>query len=339
MRESSPYFDSAKRDMRYKMAKVQVLVVEPHRGTASIIQRLLYTFGFRKITVVANGMEAIRHLRSNRIDLVITEWNTEPGSGLSLIKTIRNARNERLMRPDLPIIMLTAESDKSSVELARDVGITEFLAKPFSARTFSVRLAEAIDKPREFVSAPTYMGPNRRRRGTPPPGEKERRRPRAPVEENVLILPAGSTLLQLMGGVSAGHILSEEVIAEGEATLQNAENEFVAWVLNDVSKLEEAYLLAVERPTASEARKALIDAAYTIQAQSGTFGYPLGTKVGGLLIDYIASHASLGGNAFLVIRKHIDTLSAIFHQRIKDSGSATGEALIDSLSELTARFR
>ena len=64
----------------------------------------------------------------------------------------------------LPIIMLTASSEQDFVLAARDRGVTEFLAKPFTVQKFYDRLVAVIARPRSFVDAESYFGPDRRRR-------------------------------------------------------------------------------------------------------------------------------------------------------------------------------
>ncbi|HAC59422.1 MAG TPA: hypothetical protein DCF73_13860 [Rhodobiaceae bacterium] len=74
----------------------------------------------------------------------------------------------------VPIIMVSGHTDIASVERARDIGISEFLSKPISARGLYERLIQVLDRPRQFVETPTYRGPDRRRRDRPFEGEDRR---------------------------------------------------------------------------------------------------------------------------------------------------------------------
>jgi hypothetical protein len=47
---------------------------------------------------------------------------------------------------------------------ARDMGVTEFLAKPFTANDLAKRLTHVINAPRDFILSADYFGPCRRRR-------------------------------------------------------------------------------------------------------------------------------------------------------------------------------
>ena len=60
--------------------------------------------------------------------------------------------------------MLTGYTDRLRVFHARDAGVTEFMAKPISPKSLYARISAVIDRPRPFVRAEDYFGPDRRRR-------------------------------------------------------------------------------------------------------------------------------------------------------------------------------
>ena len=60
--------------------------------------------------------------------------------------------------------MMTGYSHKLRAEEARDAGVTEFLVKPFTAKDMYLRIEALIEKPRRFVDAENFFGPDRRRR-------------------------------------------------------------------------------------------------------------------------------------------------------------------------------
>ena len=69
--------------------------------------------------------------------------------------------------PYAPIIMLTGHSEKRRVTVARDAGVTEFLAKPISAKGLYQRILNVVANPLgPFIKTKTYFGPDRRRNTT-----------------------------------------------------------------------------------------------------------------------------------------------------------------------------
>jgi predicted naringenin-chalcone synthase len=95
-----------------------------------------------------------------------TIWRAAPGSrGLRChgFDTVHDpASRDRL----LPVIVLTARSEEPFVIEARDHGANEFVAKPYTVDSLYKRLAAIIAFPRPYVNAPTYFGPERRRKQT-----------------------------------------------------------------------------------------------------------------------------------------------------------------------------
>jgi DNA-binding response OmpR family regulator len=81
--------------------------------------------------------------------------------GLELTQMIRQPGGNA--NPYVPIIMMTGHSEKRRVTAARDAGITEFLAKPVSAKGLYERIVSVIVNPRPFIKTKTYFGPDRRR--------------------------------------------------------------------------------------------------------------------------------------------------------------------------------
>jgi len=144
------------------LGNVRFLLVDPSAMSMELTLDVLMMMGARTIRKCQNTDRAIEALRSAPCDIVIAEWNTAPMNGLQFIDYIRTSPQSpnRL----LPILLMTARSEHEYVLQARDRGITEFLAKPFTVESFYKRLVSIIAFPRPFIDADTYFGPDRRRR-------------------------------------------------------------------------------------------------------------------------------------------------------------------------------
>ena len=151
---------------------VRFLVVDSNRLMAKLVRDILGMLGASQVSIARDVDQAISILRTGAIDIVVTEWNLKPKGGTELIDFIRKDGNS----PDrmLGVIVLTANSEKEYVELSRDKGATEFLAKPFTAEGMYRRLVSVIARPRDFISVKGYFGPDRRRAQHPFPGEDRR---------------------------------------------------------------------------------------------------------------------------------------------------------------------
>lgn len=168
MRSAGGVMSSAKIDF----AQIRFLIIDPHPLSADLLKDVLQMLGAVGVVKCASSERAIELLRQEPFDIVITELETTPMNGFEFVHFIRTSGNSpnRL----LPIIMLTARSEREYVAEARDQGITEFLAKPFTIDALYKRLIAVIARPRQFVDATTYFGPDRRRRPEPFQGPDRR---------------------------------------------------------------------------------------------------------------------------------------------------------------------
>jgi DNA-binding response OmpR family regulator len=320
-------------DRRERLSKLCVMVADRDYRTASLVQRILFSFGFRNLDITTNGESALTLLRSRPYDILITEWNMNPVDGVALIKAIRTAKEDARIARDIPIIMLTAQADIHSVSEARDAGVTEFVVKPFSAKTISNRIIQIIDNPRAFVESPAYVGPERRRRGTPPEGVADRRG----VGVSAATLHAPNFSLQQQVG-SAADILDASAISEAQAELLKVEDDFVAWAHDDIVRLQAAFATLRQFPRDLEAIATVANLAYSIKSQAGIFGYMLGGEVAGMLVNYLKAYRDFNADQLTVIAKHIDAIAVIFKQQIKEGEQGVAIDMVYSLKKLTQKL-
>ena len=140
---------------------VNVLLVDDNQHMRAITSAILQSAGMRNIREVADGAAALDALREHPVDLAIVDFNMFPLDGVEFTRLVRNSPDSA--NPYLPIIMMTGHSERSRVTEARDAGVTEFVAKPITAKAVFDRIKAVILKPRPFIKADTYFGPDRRR--------------------------------------------------------------------------------------------------------------------------------------------------------------------------------
>lgn len=147
-------------------SKISVMVVEDNEHMRYLMRMVLRTLGITRIYEAANGEEAIAEMAVHAPDIVLTDWDMHPIDGLELTRFLRNSPESP--NPFVPIIMVTAHSERQRVLEARDAGITEFLVKPISAKGVYSRLRAVVEQPRRFVRTRVYFGPDRRRKKDDP---------------------------------------------------------------------------------------------------------------------------------------------------------------------------
>lgn len=144
----------------YDFKNLSVLICDDSRPMRKLIAMFLHGFGIKAVVDVPGPFEGFQEFVTGNIDLIITDWNMSPVDGLEFVEDIRN--NPVSPNPYIPVIMLTGFTELYRVQMARDIGITSFLAKPVSADSLYKRLVSIVNDHRTYIRVDDFFGPDRR---------------------------------------------------------------------------------------------------------------------------------------------------------------------------------
>ena len=147
--------------VRIEFNRLRFLLVDDNAFMREIVRTILHSFGARDVLEAEDGAAGLEIFSQNKVDIVITDWDMPIFSGIELTQMIRQPGSNS--NPYAPIIMMTANPEMARVMAARDAGITEFLAKPISAKALYRRILNIVVNPRPFIKTGNYFGPDRRR--------------------------------------------------------------------------------------------------------------------------------------------------------------------------------
>ncbi|OFX12601.1 MAG: two-component system response regulator [Alphaproteobacteria bacterium RIFOXYD12_FULL_60_8] len=170
----------------YNLERLNFLVVDDNKHMRALVKTILHALGSKNVHEAADGADAFKELRHFPADIIICDWNMSPLDGMDFVRLVRTGKDSP--NPFVPIIMLTGHTEMSRVVEARDAGVHEFLAKPISAKGLFSRVRAIIDRPRAFVRAGMYFGPDRRRRDMDYKG-MERRKVKKELQQAPVIDP------------------------------------------------------------------------------------------------------------------------------------------------------
>jgi len=157
-----------------KMVKLRVMVADPVQQMRKIIHNMLtHNIGVDEVVEASNGEDVIDAFKKRPCDLLILDASMRPLGGIELARRIRH--NEEDIDPFIPIVIVSDTPLLGEVMGARDVGVTEYLAKPLSAKILDLHLRTLMKYPRPFVKAEDFFGPDRRRHINDEKKEGERR--------------------------------------------------------------------------------------------------------------------------------------------------------------------
>lgn len=144
------------------IVKHGVLVADPSEHMASLVAAMLRGMGHQLVTNISEPRDFAPALIRRSYALIVIDEEMGAEGPLEAIRAVRGDASH----PNryTPIIMTSAAPDVHIISEARDAGVSEFLRKPFSAADLQTRIETLELKPRDFIVAPEYAGPDRRRR-------------------------------------------------------------------------------------------------------------------------------------------------------------------------------
>ena len=126
--------------MSYQLEGLRILIIDDNAHIRQLLRTILYAVGIRAIDVAEDGVSGFDSFCRLEYDLVFTDYEMEPISGLDLADMIRTSRKSP--NPYVPIIMISSYSDEERVQGAQVDGIV-----------IGVGVADAADAPASHVQA------------------------------------------------------------------------------------------------------------------------------------------------------------------------------------------
>ena len=138
----------------------RVLIVDPAPASARLLTELLQNIGLGQGWTSTSTAQALTLAADVDPQLIFTEFAGEAVDGIAFTRRLRRGHLGCRM---VPVIMVTAQATPASIMAARDCGVHEFLRKPYAIKDLIRRIEAVAAKPRNWVEAVGYVGPDRRR--------------------------------------------------------------------------------------------------------------------------------------------------------------------------------
>jgi two-component system chemotaxis response regulator CheY len=158
--------------MSLDFSNLRLTVVDDSSYMRWLVRKVLEAFDIKDVVEAEDGSGALAELKRRMPDIVLVDFAMEPMDGIAFTRRVRQGEDSPNIY--LPIIMMTGYTEMHRVIEARDAGVTEIVAKPVAAASLYSRLAAVIERPRPFIRAGTFFGPDRRRRQVPFDGPDRR---------------------------------------------------------------------------------------------------------------------------------------------------------------------
>ena len=134
---------------------MDILLVEDDELMLELLESIVLGL-YPEVTILraSDFQTAFHQWQQSGPDLVICDWQLPGGTGLDLVRKIREAGSE------VPFIMVTARSDRDSVLAAARYRVNGFIRKPFSVELVHRRLAEVMPAPSAEAAVASEQAPD-----------------------------------------------------------------------------------------------------------------------------------------------------------------------------------
>ena len=315
--------------MKVKFAPLHVLVAEDLQPMRELIKEVLRAMGVGDITAARDGEDAYHKYMTYNPDIIITDWDMPVCDGLELAQKIRRSKNSPNRK--IPIIMVSGYTSQQKISEARDCGITEFMAKPFSSEDIAKKILHIVNSPREFVIAPGFVGPSRRRKVSEDQGIEQKRG----TDTTATILEPDKSL-QVKTGTGK---LDEDSIARGQSVIENNKIDFIPIAREFSDRLYKAILMAELDETKSRiSLDNLMFPLMQLKANGLVFKYDLISELSTIIMDFVENLQELDDDAIEIIRAYHTTLIHIINQEMEGNGGENGDHLFEELGGACDRY-
>jgi two-component system, chemotaxis family, chemotaxis protein CheY len=123
------------------MERRKILAVDDSKIMLKIIAGAIEVLSYEPLKA-SNGKEALEVLgqSADEIALILLDWNMPEMNGLDTLQAIKADPRYH----DIPVMMVTTESEQKNIILAIKAGAKHYLTKPFNQQDLAVRIMESL---------------------------------------------------------------------------------------------------------------------------------------------------------------------------------------------------
>ncbi|MDC0358681.1 response regulator [Oligoflexia bacterium] len=122
-------------------ADLAILVVDDVFAARRIMSRFLEKLGFTNIAQAETGSSALAVLAGGNIQLVICDLHLTDMTGIELFRAMQKDAESS----NTPFMIVTSDGDRQEFEEARQVGIANYLLKPFDQAALKAKIKETLE--------------------------------------------------------------------------------------------------------------------------------------------------------------------------------------------------
>ncbi len=315
--------------MYMDFSKISILVVEDISVMRQLLADIIKTLGVGTVYTAADGKEGYDRYVLKNPDIIITDWHMPKMDGLQLIEKIR--KDPKSPHRNVPIIMISGLNAPTRVAQARDLGVTEYLTKPFTVQDLAKRLSHIVSKPRDFILTPNFVGPDRRRRESDDFKGKIQRK-----KETDKKIKAEKYLQKKVGTIRQ---IDPWLITQSERVLEEIKINFIPIAQGFLKEFKEAIEAAEKSlPASKKIKEDIIFSVMQLKANAKIFKYGLIGELSSTTLNFLEGSTLIDDLILEILNAQHTTILHLINTRASGDGGEEGEALTAELTEAYKRY-
>lgn len=118
----------------------RILICDDEAGLRAVIRRYAEFEGYQ-VLEASNGLEAVEICQKEEVDIIVMDIMMPVLDGFSALKEIRK-------KSQIPVIMLSARGEEYDKVLGFELGVDDYMVKPFSSKEVMLRIAAILRRTR-----------------------------------------------------------------------------------------------------------------------------------------------------------------------------------------------
>lgn len=128
---------------------MKILIVDDEKGIREVIKEYSLNYGY-KVLEAENGIDALSLLeKNNDIDIIILDIMMPKMDGYTTLEKIKMSHN-------IPVIMLSARADEFDKLQSFNMGVDDYVTKPFSPKELMARIKVVTNRNKVSTQEYTY---------------------------------------------------------------------------------------------------------------------------------------------------------------------------------------
>ncbi len=136
-----------------QFARCRVLIVDDNQANALLASRILGHAGLSDVTSIHDPREVMAWVREHRPDVVLLDLHMPWIDGYEILAELRQLHS----RTELPVIVLTADTQREASSRAFDAGASDFLTKPLDATEVVHRVRNLLEMKTAYSARESFF--------------------------------------------------------------------------------------------------------------------------------------------------------------------------------------